>query len=109
MSKKEINLILGSRVRACRKQSGITREQLAERINVSVRFLADVESGIVGVSLSTLKELCHACDCSADYLIGNNDNPTNSVYDRAIHKLKTIPAEKMGTIELLLDAVLKLL
>ena len=65
-----LNIILGERVKALRNERNITREMLAERIDVSTRFLADVEAGKVGVSLSTLKNLCRALSTSADYLIG---------------------------------------
>lgn len=71
--RKEINAILGGRVRAARQQAGYTREKLAELISVSARFLADVESGSVGVSLSTLTMLCRCLNVSADYLLGLSD------------------------------------
>lgn len=62
-NRKEINVVLGDRVKKARLGQRLTREQLAERANVSARFLADVESGVTGVSLSTLRELCLIWDC----------------------------------------------
>ncbi len=100
---KEINLILGQRVRERRKALKLTREQLAEKINVSVRFMADVEKGQVGVSISTLKELCGALECSADYFIGLDQNPQKSEYAVAQNKLEQIPANRMRYVERILD------
>ena len=66
----QINAVLGERVRALRIEKRITREALAERIDVSARFLADVETGKVGVSLTTLKKLCLTLNTCADHLLG---------------------------------------
>lgn len=67
---KEINLAFGRRLYVVRKERRLTREQLAERISVSPRFLADVEYGKTGVSLQTLTSLCRALQVTADYLLG---------------------------------------
>ena len=100
---KEINLILGQRIKARRKTLKLTREQLAEKINVSVRFMADVEKGQVGVSISTLKELCNALECSADYFIGLDQNPQKNEYAVAINKLEQLPTECMPYMEKILS------
>lgn len=67
---KEINIILGQNIRARRSTLMISREKLAEKIDVSPRFLADVESGKVGVSIETLKLLATNLNCSTDFLLG---------------------------------------
>lgn len=67
---KDVNVTLGERVRARRNMLKITRETLAEKIGVSTRFLADVESGKVGVSIETLRNLSAALNISSDYLLG---------------------------------------
>lgn len=73
---KDVNMILGERVRAGRKANGITREKLAEQVDVSPRFLAEVEAGKVGVSLQTLKNLSTALCVSTDYLLGLENTGT---------------------------------
>lgn len=71
---KDINVILGERVRIRRNMIKLTREKLAEMVNVSPRFLADVEAGKVGVSIETLKTLSLALQISTDYLLGIKDD-----------------------------------
>lgn len=71
---KDVNVILGERIRLGRKVNNLTREKLAELIDVSPRFLAEVESGKVGVSLQTLKNISAALSVSSDYLLGLDDN-----------------------------------
>ncbi len=108
MAKKEINIILGERIRELRKQKKLTREQLAEKINVSVRFLADVESGVTGVSLTTLKELSLCLDVCCDYLLGINDKESYNKYEALEKKIKKIPPEHIENIETIIDELIKL-
>lgn len=75
---KEINVILGERIRLGRKANHMTREKLAELIEVSPRFLAEVESGKVGVSLQTLKNISTVLSVSTDYLLGLDKDEPNS-------------------------------
>lgn len=83
---KDVNIILGERIRLGRKANHITREKLAELIDVSPRFLAEVESGKVGVSLQTLKNISIALSTSTDYLLGLDDesklNQLETIYNQ---------------------------
>ena len=77
---KDVNMTLGERVKLTRNTNKITREKLAELIDVSPRFLAEVESGKVGVSLQTLKNLSMALSISTDYLLGlDNESKLNQL------------------------------
>lgn len=87
---KDINLTLGERVNLLRKNLKITREKLAEKVDVSPRFLADVESGKVGVSMQTLKNLCLALSTTADYLLGLSDDKTDNYAEQISDKLSSI-------------------
>lgn len=66
---KPSNIELGRRVQQYRLRAELTREQLAERTGISPRFVADIEVGNVGVSTSTLKNLCRVLEVSADALL----------------------------------------
>ena len=76
---KDVNVTLGERIRLARKANKLTREKLAELIEVSPRFLAEVESGKVGVSLQTLKNISIALSVSSDYLLGLDDEKINQL------------------------------
>lgn len=85
---KDINLILGERIRQRRGTLKMTREQLAETIDVSPRFLADVESGKVGVSIETLKNIGVALNVSCDYLLGiDSQTSANNYLSNALSKI----------------------
>lgn len=67
--KKAINIEIGERVKAAREQAGITQEQLAERIDVSTQYVSDLERGVVGISVPTLRNLCVALGISSDCIL----------------------------------------
>ena len=67
--KKEINVEIGERARRARVQAKLTQEQLAERIEVSTQYISDMERGIVGISVPTLRKLCLALNVSSDRLL----------------------------------------
>lgn len=67
--KKEINIQIGERVKAARETAGKTQEQLAEYIDVSPQYVSDLERGVVGLSIPTLKKLCVTLNVSSDWLL----------------------------------------
>lgn len=56
-AKKELNIQIGSRVKTARETMRYTQENLAERIDVSVQYISDLERGVVGASLPTIIKL----------------------------------------------------
>ena len=87
---KDVNIILGERIRLGRKTNNLTREKLAELIDVSPRFLAEVESGKVGVSLQTLKNISIALSTSSDYLLGLDSENKLSQYEVLCSQIESI-------------------
>ena len=82
--KKEINIQIGERVKSAREAAGKTQEQLAECIDVSPQYISDLERGVVGVSIPTLKKVCITLNVSADRLL----------FDKATEDRAAILAEK---------------
>lgn len=67
--KKEINVQIGERVKLAREQAKLTQEQLAEDIEVSPQYISDLERGVVGISIPTLKRLCVTLGISSDQIL----------------------------------------
>lgn len=67
--RKAINIDVGRRIRTYRERANMTREQLAEAAEITPRFVADLERGTVGASLTTLKKICEALAISSDNLL----------------------------------------
>ena len=63
--KKPQNINMGQRFRDAREAKGWTREQLAEHMDLSVQFIADLELGNSGVRLDRFAELCRLLGVNA--------------------------------------------
>ena len=46
--------LVGKRIQAARKQSGMTQETLAEKLDVSIGYVSQVERGVTKISLDLL-------------------------------------------------------
>ena len=100
--------ISGMRIKNLRLNKKMTREYLAESLDVSTRFLADVEAGKVGISVATLTRLCMVLNTSADYLLGLADLSAEDQERLAIRKkLDGIDKEKLPYIHTILDAFME--
>lgn len=98
---QEVNKAVGARVYEVRKKQKLTREQLAERADISTQFLADIEGGKKGMTVITLKKLCVALGVSADFLIFGAAQPVTDAAapDQAVFlssdsALLALPPEK---------------
>ena len=67
--KKEVNVKIGARVREARERLSMTQEQLAEKLDCSPQFVSDLERGVVGLSIPTLKGLCLTLGISSDSIL----------------------------------------
>lgn len=63
---------MGMRLRKVREERKMTRETLAEKVDLSVNFIADVEYGNKSPSISKFYSLIQALDTNADYILGGN-------------------------------------
>ena len=61
------------RLNYLREQNGISRRQLAERLNVSVRLISYWENGQRECDFDTLLRLSDIFDASVDYLLGKTE------------------------------------
>ena len=73
-SKKQINVDIGERIKLAREKKHLTQESLAEAIDVSTQYISDLERGVVGASLSTLKSICVTLGVTSDSLLFGTSN-----------------------------------
>ena len=52
--------IVGQKIRAYRKQAGLSQEKLAEKASLSYKYLGEVERGYVNISLDSLMRIAKA-------------------------------------------------
>ncbi len=75
--KKQINVEIGERIKKAREQIKMTQEKLAEKVNVSPQYISDLERGVVGVSIPTLKCICIVLGVTSDSLLFGNVQENN--------------------------------
>ncbi|MFV0516628.1 MAG: helix-turn-helix domain-containing protein [Aminipila sp.] len=86
--KKDLDSKIGQRVRNKREEQRISREKLAECIDVSPQFLAQIELGRRGMSSATLYKICKALSTSADYIVlGREEENDLSPFYKMLLKL----------------------
>jgi len=81
--KKEINIQVGEQVKRAREKSGLTQEQFAELIDKTPQFVSDLERGVSGISLETLKLICEKLCVSSDSILF----PGSKSYDKQVGEL----------------------
>lgn len=103
--KKPINILVGENIRFYREKIGMSREDLAELVGITPRFLADAELGFVGISLTNIKKICEVLGISADRLLWERSTETIDLSERLSH----VPPEYHHLIETLIQTQLELL
>lgn len=60
---------IGKRIQLCRKQQGLTQEQLAEQMNVSIQMVSNLERGNKAIRIDNLIRLSRILHISTDYIL----------------------------------------
>lgn len=102
--KKEFNIELGKRIKVARERAGVTRENLAEFVDITPRFVADIERGSVGLSVPNLKRLCEVLSISSDSILWEKTTQTS-----IDEKLKFIGEEYIEQIDKMVQVQLDII
>lgn len=76
-----------ARIRKAREDMGYTREQFAEKLDVSVSYMAELERGRTGLSVKMLIKICKLLGLSADYVLFGTEKAEDSMLLDKIHRL----------------------
>ena len=76
-----------TRIRQARENLGYTRERFAEKLDVSVSYLAELERGRTGISVKMLTKVCHVLGLSADYVLFGQERKEDDLRLDAIHRI----------------------
>lgn len=67
--------MFNKRLKQLRKEKKLTREQLAEKLDITYYALSKYETGDRQPDYQTLKKIADFFDVSTDYLLGRSDDP----------------------------------
>ena len=99
---------LGMKLREARNKAGFTQEQLAEKADIGVMYLGEIERGVKMPSMKIFIKLIEALDISADYIL-RNELPSGKEYvlDEITEKLAVLtPKQRKAAVDIL-DAYIK--
>lgn len=87
--------LIGERIRRTRKVQGMTQEQLAEQLNVSIGYVSQVERGITKISLDLLGAISSILNCDVAFLISESALKSNKYMEsEIIEEIKKLDTKK---------------
>ena len=70
---------IGSKIKLARTRTNYTQEKLAEKLQLSTRYISQLERGIAFGSATTIVSLCKALNINSDFLFHDVINSETSV------------------------------
>ena len=103
-------LNMGNRIKEIRKRNGLTQEQLAERLDLSVEFVGQIERGLKLPSMQVFIRLIEVLNVSADYLLRDSVSTGQLFGDNAIgRKIEKLEPKQRIALEALIDTYIQYL
>ena len=103
MSDTQLLKEIGSRIQKRRKELSLTQEQLAERMDVSVQMISNLELGKKAIRPDNLVRICKILGTDTDYIL--NGTITISRADRITKKIMGLSDQNRELVENLIDAL----
>ena len=98
----------GKRIKEARNKARFTQEVLAEKVDIAVTYLGEIERGEKTPSLDVLISLAESLEVSCDYLLRDSVESGAVYVDADISsKLSGLTRKQRTTAEAILDAYIK--
>ena len=81
---KKYRQMIGKKIKLARARNNYTQESLAEKLQLSTRYISQLERGIAFGSATTLVNLCNALRINADFLFDDLVTDDLSEQSRAL-------------------------
>ena len=103
-------LTIGDRIKETRRIRGLTQEQLAEKVDITLEYISQIERGLKIPSMQVFIKLVEVLDASADYLIRDSVSTRNLYGDKQIGaRLERLSPKQRVALEALIDTYIKYL
>lgn len=89
---------IGQKVRKYRKAQGLSQEQLAERIGISVTHMSHIETGNTKLSLPVLVDIAEALDVKTDDLLFEVQSARKASFQELTEVLERCTAQQVRII-----------
>lgn len=96
---------LGARIKEARLKKGYTQETLAEKADIGLMYMGEIERGIKMPSMKTFVKMIEALDVSADYVLrGELSSGKEYVFNELTQKLEPLTPKQRKCISDIIDA-----
>lgn len=89
---------VGERIRELRESQNYTREGLAEKVDISAKFLYEIEVGKKGFSADTLCRVSQALSVSCDYIMYGEEKEHRSA-EKIICVLEMLEPKQVSKVQ----------
>ena len=87
--------LIGGRIKSARKRKGMTQEMLAEKLDVSVGYVSQVERGITKISLDLLASISSVLNCDISSLVSESAvGSDNYIYGDIASRISDLDSKK---------------
>lgn len=92
---------IGIRIVERRKELKLTQEQIAERMNVSIQMISNIERGNKAIKIDNLLKLCNILKTSTDYIL--TGKRTGDDFNTLTDKISQLTDSDYKMIEMLVN------
>ena len=97
---------IGNAIREARERAGLTQEQFGELVSLGTKNVSDVERGVAGITVSTLKRICEKLSISSDSILFANTEKND--VQVLTERLERLPAAQYAAVESFINHVFEL-
>lgn len=99
---------MGKRIQEVRKSRGLTQAELAQMLDLSTKYISNVECGFKTPKLNTFVSIANALQCDADMLLSDVLDVTTGQESGNISKaLLALPIEEQRRILHILEVMIE--
>ena len=95
---------IGARILKCRRMASMTQEQLAEKMDVSIQMISNLERGNKEIKISNLIKLSSILNVTTDYILTGQ---SNAVSAGLTDKLSTLSHDDLALVESIVERLTK--
>lgn len=92
---------IGKRIQMRRKQQGMTQEQLADKMDVSIQMVSNLERGNKAIRIENLIKLSQILNISTDYILTGKE--TTDDMQTLAEQMANLSQRDRKMMELLMD------
>ena len=101
---------MGNRIKETRRKHHWTQDPLAEKVEVSLEYISEIERGLKTPSMQVFIKLVEVLDVSADYLLRDTVSTRNLYGDKQLgSKLERLTPKQRVALEALIDTYIEYL